>query len=393
MTCERGNEPDVNFALSEPILLYVHVPFCRRKCGYCSFYSGPWSDDAGAAYLEAACRELAQWGQRLDRPRVATVYMGGGTPSLLPGKAFLRFRQELDRWFQLEKDLEWTVEGNPESADSPSFFRQLRQAGVNRFSLGVQSFDDHDLNLLGRLHTADQAVHSFEMAREAGFDNIGLDLIWGLPDQTVAGWFRNLERAVDLGPSHMSCYGLSVDSGTRLEQAVHDESLVLPEEEKLEEMFLGGSAFLQEQGYLHYEISNFCRPDRESRHNGGYWSGRPYLGIGPAAVSCLNGKRWRNPEKPGRYAESAAAGPQPADMETLSRQDRINEAVILALRTAKGVDDDVFCRIAGHSFTEGREVLLGEFLREGLMRRTSSGWALTSRGMLVSNAVLAELLE
>ena len=379
--------------MSEPVLLYVHVPFCRRKCGYCSFYSVPWSREAGDVYLQSALAELDAWGVRLGNPEVASVYMGGGTPSLLPESAFFRFREVLEHRFRLDADLEWTVEGNPESAGSVRFFRSLRSAGVNRLSLGGQSFDDRDLVMLGRLHTAEQSVRSFRAAREAGFDNIGLDLIWGLPGQSVDAWLLNLTRAVELGPEHLSCYGLSVDAGTPLELAVQESRIALPSDEDLEHMFLDGAAFLEEQGYLHYEISNFCRPGRESRHNSGYWAGLPYLGIGPAAVSCMGGKRWRNPELISSHAGSGATAEIPADAEVLSRQDRINEMVILSLRTAAGLGKEAFRSLAGHGFEDGRKPLLDELERQRLMLRTQSGWALTRRGMLVSNAVLSELLE
>ena len=391
MTCAGSADSNLSGSLSEPILLYIHVPFCRRKCGYCSFHSGPWSREAGKVYLESALAELDAWGARLDCPRVATVYMGGGTPSLLPESAFSRVREVLERRFRLEADLEWTVEGNPESADSVVFFQSLRSAGVNRVSLGMQSFNDRDLAMLGRLHTAEQAVRSIGAARDAGFDNIGLDLIWGLPEQSVEAWLLNLKRAVELGPEHMSCYGLSVDTGTPLKQAVQENRITLPADEDLELMFLEGTAFLTELGYLHYEISNFCRLGRESRHNSGYWAGRPYLGIGPAAVSCMGGKRWRNPEQLHSYAGGVAEGP--VDVEELSRQDRINEMIILSLRTARGLSDETYYRFTGHGFEDGRKALIEAFMDRGLMRRTQAGWALTAKGMMVSNAVLSELLE
>lgn len=378
---------------AEPLLLYVHVPFCRRKCGYCSFHSGPWSEEAAGAYVDAACRELRVWGERLDRPRVETVYVGGGTPSLLPGAAFMRFREFLDTRFDFGEVSEWTVEGNPESADSASFFRDLLRAGVNRLSLGVQSFDDGELVRLGRLHTAAQAGRSLELARACGFKNIGLDLIWGLPGQSVAAWLDNLARAVELAPEHLSCYGLSVDPGTRLAKAEQAGAVVLPEDAVQEEMFLVGGDFLEQSGYFQYEISNFCIPGRESVHNSGYWTGRPYLGIGPGAVSCLNGKRWRNPEDLGVYTRTAGQEPAARNVEILSRRDRINEAVILSLRTSRGLNAEAFHALSGHGFEQGREEILGEFEKKNMLRRTATGWSLTRSGMLLSNAVLAELLE
>lgn len=378
---------------AEPLLLYVHVPFCRRKCGYCSFHSGPWSEEAAGAYVDAACRELRAWGERLNRPRLETVYVGGGTPSLLPGAAFMRFRELLDTRFDFGEVSEWTVEGNPESADSTSFFRDLLRAGVNRLSLGVQSFDDGELVRLGRLHTAAQAGRSLDLARACGFKNIGLDLIWGLPGQSVAAWLDNLARAVELAPEHLSCYGLSVDPGTRLATAEQAGAVVLPEDAVQEEMFLVGGDFLEQSGYFQYEISNFCIPGRESVHNSGYWTGRPYLGIGPGAVSCLNGKRWRNPEDLGVYTRTAGQEPAARNVEILSLRDRINEAVILSLRTSRGLNAEAFLALTGHGFEQGREEILGEFEKKNMLRRTATGWSLTRTGMLLSNAVLAELLE
>lgn len=395
MPCARTNDPTVtrlDFS-ADSLLLYLHVPFCRSRCNYCSFHSGPWSEDAAVVYLDAVCRELRAWGERLGRPRVTTVYMGGGTPSMLPAAAFVRLRETLERWYDLGELSEWTVEGNPESAASEPFFRDLLRAGVNRFSLGVQSFDDRELALLGRLHSPARAVRSFDLARSAGFENIGLDLIWGVPGQTVAGWLDNLATAVDLGPEHMSCYGLSVDPGTRLARAVQAEEVALPEDEVQEEMFLRGAAFLEQNGYFQYEISNFCLPGRKSVHNGGYWTGRPYLGIGPAAVSCLNEKRWRNPEDLAVYARTAEQVPATEDVEILSRRDLVNESVMLSLRTARGLDAAVYRALAGRDFEQGREGILREFEGRNILRRTGAGWSLTGTGMLVSNEVLAELLE
>lgn len=372
------------------MLLYVHVPFCVRKCGYCAFHSGPFSPDAAAAFVELAVRQMGDWGRTLGRVEVETVYFGGGTPSLLePGQieAMLRSAQDC---FDLDAEAEITLEANPDSVLRPGFLGSLRGLGVNRLSLGVQSLQDDLLAMLGRPHDARQARLAVEAARDSGFSNLSLDLIWGLPGQTLEGWMADLAEAVALAPEHLSCYGLSLEEGTALARKVEEGDLDLPDEESQALMYLDGSRLLESAGYAHYEISNYARPGCQSRHNEGYWAGKDYLGLGPAAVSTIGNRRWSNPAAWGEYA-AAVTGVGKANEEVLSARTGRQEMVMLALRRARGLDLEKFKATTGTEFP-WRHPAVEQLRSSGLARRRDGHLQLTREGMLVSNSVIEMVL-
>lgn len=372
------------------MLLYVHVPFCVRKCGYCAFHSGPFSPDAAAAFVELAVRQMGDWGRTLGRVEVETVYFGGGTPSLLePGQieAMLRSAQDC---FDLDAEAEITLEANPDSVLRPGFLGSLRGLGVNRLSLGVQSLQDDLLAMLGRPHDARQARLAVEAARDSGFSNLSLDLIWGLPGQTLEGWMADLAEAVALAPEHLSCYGLSLEEGTALARKVEEGDLDLPDEESQALMYLDGSRFLESAGYAHYEISNYARPGCQSRHNEGYWAGKDYLGLGPAAVSTIGNRRWSNPAAWGEYAAAVTGGGE-ANEEVLSARTGRQEMVMLALRRARGLDLEKFKATTGTEFP-WRHPAVEQLRSSGLARRRDGHLQLTREGMLVSNSVIEMVL-
>ena len=375
--------------------VYVHVPFCRRKCAYCAFHSGPPSPDEVQHYVDALCAEARHWGQRLEHPRAATLYMGGGTPTLLPEYALDDIFAALHEAFELPATAETTVEANPDSVDR-DFLKRLRGLGVNRLSLGVQSLDDAELALLGRPHDALQATRAIDAARIAGFHNLSLDLIWGLPDQSVAGWQRSLSRALDARPEHVSCYGLSLEPGTPLARRVATGELTLPADDVAARMYMLGARLLEERGLIQYEIANFARMGFASRHNMGYWQGSDYLGLGPAAVSTLNGQRWTNPAETHAYALAVAGGRlagKGPDAETLDAQTRAREMVMLSLRTSAGLDLAAYRRATGENFLSGRKAVLRVLCSNGLARLENKRLKLTRRGMLVSDAILPRLME
>lgn len=372
------------------MLLYVHVPFCVRKCGYCAFHSGPFSPDAAAAFVELAVRQMGDWGRTLGRVEVETVYFGGGTPSLLePGQieAMLRSAQDC---FDLDAEAEITLEANPDSVLRPGFLGSLRGLGVNRLSLGVQSLQDDLLAMLGRPHDARQARLAVEAARDSGFSNLSLDLIWGLPGQTLEGWMADLAEAVALAPEHLSCYGLSLEEGTALARKVEEGDLDLPDEESQALMYLDGSRLLESAGYAHYEISNYARPGCQSRHNEGYWAGKDYLGLGPAAVSTIGNRRWSNPAAWGEYAAAVTGGGE-ANEEVLSARTGRQEMVMLALRRARGLDLEKFKATTGTEFP-WRHPAVEQLRSSGLARRRDGHLQLTREGMLVSNSVIEMVL-
>lgn len=378
------------------MLLYVHVPFCRRKCGYCAFYSKvPEGDDLGL-WERGVAAEAKTLSERHGRPHVETLYFGGGTPTLLPIWLMERVVSHLRRLFDIATGAEFTVEGNPESVDSGGL-RDLISLGVNRLSLGVQSLDDGDLKILGRPHTASQALSAFEAARMAGFRNISLDFIWGLPGQRLATWRKQLRSvAMDLKPEHVSCYSLTREPGTplaqRLDLGAEAGGLDLPDEEELARMFVYGSEYLEEHGYLHYEISNFARMGFVCRHNTGYWEGRDYLGLGPSAVSTVAGRRWENPRDLAVWSDAALAGRAGEGAEELDAGTRAREMVMLSLRTSRGLSYKAYRALTGRNFQEEHAALLKGLRQHGLVRMTRDGVRLARSGMLVSNLILERLM-
>lgn len=379
--------------------LYVHAPFCRGKCRYCAFFSQP-SGQGGPApqalgrYLDALAAEAEALAARFGPVDAQSLFFGGGTPSLLGAEALERILALLRRRFALAPDAEISLEANPDSA-APELLRRLRELGVNRLSLGVQSLDDAQLRALGRPHDAAQALDAFAAARGAGFDNIGLDLIFGLPGQGVAHWLDTLRRAVALGPEHLSCYGLTVEPGTPL---AHDAATLaaLPDDEAQAEMFLRGSELLRAAGYEHYEVSNFALPGRRCRHNLDGWRGGDVLGLGPAAVStfsqCAAPVRWANPADLDAWAELVLSGnAATAAREALTPELRGREALMLALRTAEGLDLDEYAARHGRDPRTERAGLLAQLERQGLARLTGARLALTPAGFLLSNSVIRAL--
>jgi oxygen-independent coproporphyrinogen-3 oxidase len=373
------------------MLLYIHVPFCRGKCRYCSFVSRPMDMAEVEVFAAALPLEMRHWGKKLGRPRVETVYFGGGTPSLLPPWALSRIMPEIGRHFDLDPAVEWTFEANPDSALDGQYLKSLLKYGVNRLSLGVQSLSDADLRFLGRPHDAAGAVAAYGLARQAGFKNISLDFIWGLPGQREAAWLETLKVAVNLRPEHLSCYGLTVEPGTPLAEDVAAGDAVLPPEGEQGRMFVHGAEFLEEQGYLQYEISNFARMGFVSRHNSGYWEGRDYLGLGPGAVSTLGSLRFENPGDVRQWAALARAGKCGETAEALTPAERVREMVMLSLRTAKGLRLAAYRKTTGRDFIKDNEALVTALRQKDLIRLSAGHLRLTKNGFLVSNVILERL--
>lgn len=389
--------------------LYVHAPFCRAKCRYCAFYSlatGPYGPPplSLSRYLDALEAEMDRQAERYGRVSAPSLFFGGGTPSLLGAKALERILEGLRRRFDLAPDAEITLEANPDSA-SPELLRAARGLGVNRLSLGVQSLDDAALKSLGRAHDAAQARLAFADARAAGFSNIGLDLIFGLPGQGAEAWLSTLRQAVSLGPEHLSCYGLTIEPGTPL--AADKAALAAcPDEDAQAEMFLRGSELLAAAGFEHYEISNFARvgggQDRRCQHNLSCWRGEDVLGFGPAAVSTMSeadaaaqrGKalRWANPQSLDEWIELVRSGPfrQPGG-EALSPEIRAREGLMLALRSAEGLSLDAYAKSAGRELRQTHAGLLGQLVAAGLAVVEGDRLRLTRAGMLVSSSVIRAL--
>lgn len=355
--------------------LYVHVPFCVEKCEYCAFYSHPGNADQMTAYVDAVLAELEPFRDQLSP---VTIFFGGGTPTLLPVPL-------LQRLLLPATPAEWTVEANPatvtrEKADA------LRAGGVNRISLGVQSFDDAILRRLGRIHTAPEAVATYELLRTAGFDNLNLDLMFGLPGQTDAQWRDTLQRALDLRPEHISAYSLTQE---------HDSDFwggFQPDPDQQLAMYELTMAMLGDAGYRQYEVSNFARPGRECRHNIAYWEGKDYLGLGPSACSTIGPHRWQNVADTGQYIEAllpvgravSARRSAVSFEETLTDEVKRGERVAFGLRMNDGVPG---------ALVRGRwDAEIAELIAEELAQWQGDRLRLTRRGLLFADEVAARFV-
>ena len=367
--------------------LYIHIPFCKAKCAYCDFYSLAHSEEKMDAYMAALLRHLEEVAPRAAGMQVDTVYFGGGTPSYLGAARLCRILQTVLRRYDVARDAEITLEANPDSAGDWKELRKLRRAGFNRLSLGVQSTDDALLRRIGRIHTYEQVQQAVTAARKAKFTDLSLDLIYGLPGQTMEDWQRTLADAVALGPEHLSCYGLKLEEGTPLWQ--QRQTLTLPDDDAQAVMYLYTVAALGEMGYEQYEISNFAKSGKESRHNLKYWRMEEYAGFGPGAHSDFGGVRYGYV----RDLDSYIAGRLVlSESETDSTLARDYEYVMLSLRTAAGIDRQTFEKRYRQRF-QPMETLFEQYEKAGLASRTEGGWRLTPRGFLVSNSIIAALQE
>ncbi len=375
--------------------LYVHLPFCRQKCFYCDFPSYAGQEGRMAVYVEALLGELAREGAPLRAawgpPR--TVYLGGGTPTALPPALMERLLAGLREFLAAAPDaLEFTCECNPGTVDA-AYLSLLRAGGVNRLSLGVQTFDDALLRRIGRIHTAAQARAAVRQARAAGFRNLSLDLMYGLPGQKLAGLEMSVQQALALAPQHISIYGLQVEEGTAFARAQAAGRLALPSDEESEAMYDYMTTALPVAGYARYEISNFARPGFESRHNLGYWQDVPYLGVGAAAHSYLDGQRYENPRGIEEYlAALRESGRARREEEPLTRATSMEEFAFLALRTARGIDRARFAARFGCELASVYADAIARMLARGFLEEDAQGVRLTPLGMKYGNWVFEAFL-
>ncbi len=360
----------------KPIGLYIHIPFCERKCNYCDFYSAFYNKDMLGVYLSALESEIKKWGGALNRP-IDTVYIGGGTPSLL-GEHIISLSRVISQSFTVSDDCEFTVEVNPSS--SSEFLSFAKVAGVNRLSIGVQSGCDAMLKTLGRTHTATQASDTVAAARVIGFENISVDLMIALPDSNLQSLQADIDFMLSLSPQHISSYILKIEDNTVF--AKHRDALNLPDDDMAAEQYLYMCKVLKEKGYDHYEISNFALDGKQSRHNLKYWCGDEYLGIGPAAHSFVDGKRFYYPRDLQMFIK------EPKTVFEGEGGDS-TERLMLGLRLSRGIDlGEIYADIP-KSVKE--KIIL--FENAGYLKSNLSHISLTDSGMLISNSIITELLE
>ena len=378
--------------LSPTLGIYVHIPFCRAKCSYCAFVSQVGNDNLQQTYVAALCREITAAGGDFSTSVVDSLFFGGGTPTVLPVDQLALILQTIRGNFALSADAEISIEANPGTVSAESL-QFLRQQGFNRLSLGVQSFDDAVLAAVGRLHRADEAERAFYQARQAGFNNIGLDLIYGLPQQTSANWQATLEQAVALAPDHLSAYGLKLEEGTPLAAAVAAGETTLPPEEDEETMYDLLNAFLPLHGYQRYEIANYAKQGRQCRHNIKYWRSRPFRGFGLAAHSFDGRQRFANTADLGEYIERSQAGlGGEVVRESLDEAGVIGEYVFTALRMTQGMRFVDFQLRFGQDFRQLFAEPLGRLSKMELINQTEQAVFLTPRGMKFGNQVFGEFL-
>ena len=375
----------------KPLGLYIHIPFCKSKCIYCDFYSLPRAEDRMDRYVSALCRQLAEIAQRTTAHTVDSVYLGGGTPSYLGEKRLRHILKTVKKHYHLSRDAEITLEANPDSAGDWRALRSLRRAGMNRLSLGVQSADDGLLRTLGRPHTFAQAEEAAAAARRARIRNLSLDLIYGLPGQDLSGWKDTLERAAALEPEHLSCYGLKVEEGTPLWDM--QEKMDLPDDDAQADMYLWTVERLGALGYEQYEISNFARPGRASRHNMKYWTLCEYAGFGPGAHSDLGDVRYAYLPSLDTYCAGVEAGVSVLESsEHIPPRERDIEYVMLGLRLTQGISRQEFENRYRLPFAPIQSVL-ERFRATGHAALAGERWRLTPEGFLVSNQIIGQALE
>jgi oxygen-independent coproporphyrinogen-3 oxidase len=377
--------------------LYIHFPFCLKKCLYCDFNSLADSPVSPDEYVDGVQKEMVSRAGQFPGPVTApTLYFGGGTPSLMAPELAARLIETAQRLYGLAGDAEITLEANPGTLTAAKL-AGYRSAGVNRLSIGVQSFNDAYLMMLGRIHTGFEAEEAFAMARTAGFANIGVDLIHSLPGETVESWLDDLARAVSLGPEHISAYGLTIEAGTPFHDLERGGRLSPSDEDEGARMFRQTGEFLRERGFEQYEISNFALPGYRSRHNQVYWQRGGYLGFGAGAHSYLprpgHGRRWRNRLSPQAYLEAVSRSkPVEEEVTILTERDAMAEFLFLGLRMLDGVKPEYFVKEFGMTLDDAYPGVLPALIAEGLLHRRGEWLGLTGTGLIFSNQVFLRFI-
>ena len=370
--------------------VYIHIPFCASKCSYCDFYSLPNQDELMGRYQKALIRHIEESAPQMAPYYIDTVYFGGGTPSFYGARRLCELFETLKTNARVLKSAEVTVEMNPDSVTKEDL-HLLHEAGVNRISLGVQSANDDILRLIGRRHNYRQVIEAVKLIRAEGFDNLSVDLIYGLPTQSRSDWADTLSNALALLPEHLSCYGLKVEEGTPI--CKYQDSPLLPNDDDQADMYLYMTDVMERYGYQQYEISNFARPGRQSRHNLKYWQLDEYMGFGPAAHSYVGGVRYSYVRDLKKYLDGVENGGSIVDeYEKIDKAESAAEYIMLGMRTTRGISKDEYFAIYRSGFDK-IEYLLSEYENKGWVRQAGDRWRFTSSGFLLSNILIGTLLE
>lgn len=369
----------------KPLEIYIHIPFCVKKCNYCDFLSASSTETERQKYVESLCREIRSYGETAKAYRVISIFVGGGTPSILEAEQMEKIFRVIYQTFVVKKDAEITIEMNPGTV-TKNKLRIYRKIGINRLSIGLQSADNEELQVLGRIHSYEEFLETYRMAREEGFDNINIDLISAVPGQTLESWEKTLRKTAELNPEHISAYSLIIEEGTPFyeiygenEDRHYSENAIikkLPDEDSERQMYQDTKRILEEYGFHRYEISNYAKEGYECRHNLGYWNRTEYLGIGTGAASFMNHMRWTQGEEP----------------EKLSQKDEMEEYMFLGLRKMEGVSQRCFEAQFGTSVEKVYGEVLQSMIDKLLLEKEGDFIRLTEQGIDVSNYVMSEFL-
>ncbi len=395
-----------------PLALYVHIPFCETKCPYCDFNTYAAIEPLMPEYVAALASEMKAWAALLDHPQVGTIFFGGGTPSYLPARDIETLLSTVRGEFEVAGDAEITLESNPGDLDAAKL-ATYREQGINRLSIGVQSFDDGLLEMLSRRHDAATAVSAFEAARSTGFENLSIDLMFGLPRQTREQWGDTLSQCLSLEPDHTSLYALTVEPNTPMEHSVKSGELPEPDPDLAADMYLDACDALERSGYSHYEISNWSRAGRESRHNLAYWRSSPYLGVGPGAHSYVSGHRFANLKSPRTYIARMAEALVPlavgdvrgdpvetmrrdgpvSDVEEAIMSNEISDAFMMGLRLSGGISAGAFEERFGMTIRDARAEQIDELVVTGMLESDEAGIRIPHDRWLVGNEVFVRFID
>ena len=370
-----------------PLELYVHIPFCVRKCQYCDFLSGPSDEETKDRYIEALLKEIRA-AEHTEDYEIVSVFIGGGTPSALKAEAIASIMRTLQEQFFFCEDVEVTIEANPGTVDLEKL-TSYRNVGINRLSLRLQSTDAEELKLLGRIHSYEEFLKSYEWAREAGFSNINIDLMFAIPGQTGEAWRQHLYQVAELNPEHISAYSLIIEEGTPFAE----QNLDLPDEDTEYQMYEDTAEILERYGYRQYEISNYAKQGYMCRHNAGYWQRREYLGFGLGASSLYGGRRFSNTHQMQEYLKESRNPDQiRQDVTVLSRNERIEEFMFLGLRMTEGISEKKFEENFDVRLMDVYGDILQKYEETGFMEHIETKWRLARKGIHVSNHILADFL-
>ncbi|GAO45131.1 radical SAM family heme chaperone HemW [Flavihumibacter petaseus] len=371
--------------------LYLHIPFCRKACHYCNFHFSTRLQNKNVV-VNALLTELSQAARNWDLQQFETIYYGGGTPSLLSEEELQRLQAAIAKNYRLSPSPEITLEANPDDIN-PESLQFWKNAGINRLSIGVQSFREEDLHWMNRAHTASEALSAVSKARDAGFEHFNIDLIYGTPGLSHDAWRQNIETALQLGITHLSAYALTVESKTALDSMIRRHQAVAPDPEQQAEQFLLLSDRMTEAGWEHYEISNFAVPGHRSRHNSAYWSGAPYLGIGPGAHSFNGKERWWNIANNALYVTGMESGKPVTESELLTTENHFNEYLMTSLRQLEGCSLEVIRSRFNHSWSDELTKDAATFIERGQMELLKDRLVLTREGRLYADGIAAALFR